>query len=369
MSPMRNEDVEILLKKYAIGECTAAEKALVESWYLTYQDKDHFTLSEEDQAEDLNTVWERLNPAKKPNQKHLWPKLIAAASVILIFTLATFYIKQHKNSLRKEEIANIKPGGHKAILTTASGKKIVLNETKGVFAVADGISATSTADGQLVYHNDDRVNGKVDLNTIEVPVGGQWQVNLPDGTAVFLNAQSKLTFPTRFTGKSRSVTLSGEGYFEVAHDKNMPFQVKTSEQIVEVLGTHFDVMAYANEPTKTTLIEGAVNLRIGTDIQPLKPGEQAELSKGNLNIKNVDIEEVLAWKNGYFKFKESLEDIMKKIARWYDVEVVYIGNVDKNMKFGGEISRHKDLSAPLAIMEMSGKVHFKIEKRRIMVMQ
>jgi len=312
-------------------------------------------------------------PVKK---RSFWrPAMAAAAIAMLISGAAWVYYKAMKpaNSIAENNV--IKPGGNKAILTLANGQKIVLTDSNnGQIAVQANISIKKTADGQIIYETANNLTDNTqppEYNTIEAPVGGQWEVILPDGSQVWLNARSSLTYPTYFAGNERKVQLKGEAYFEITHNEKMPFRVTSQGQAVEVLGTHFDIMAYEDEPMmKTTLLEGSVKISNNYYSRILIPGEQAQVNDAALKVTNeVDIEDVMAWKNGYFKFNESLESIMRKVSRWYDVEIKYAANVDPSLRFGGKISRHKNLSSALKIMELTGNVHFKIEGRRVTVMQ
>jgi ferric-dicitrate binding protein FerR (iron transport regulator) len=194
-------------------------------------------------------------------------------------------------------------------------------------------------------------------------------VVLPDGSKVFLNAASSLTYPISFVAlRERRVELKGEAYFEVAKDKNHPFIVKTQNQEIKVLGTHFNINSYADEPlTKTTLVEGSVLVKASGIQQILKPGSQAINGYDGLRIVEANMDEVLAWKNGYFMFdSESIESVMRKISRWYNIDVAFKGNVSKD-KFGGTVSRFANVSQVLRKLEYTNKVHFIIEEGRITV--
>lgn len=366
---MQKKDIEKILNDYKEGTCTPDERAFVESWYLSYQDSPAHEISETERLTDLDEVWNNLSSIQRKKKISIWPRIAAAAILVISVSLGLYFYNKQKSNSQELIAHDIKPGRNKAILILANGTKINLNDAvNGELITQAGIRVTKTADGKIVYDASSATSPKTALNTIEVPVGGQWQVKLPDGSFVFLNASSTLTYPTRFIGNERKVSLKGEAYFEIAHNSAMPFKVESQGQVVEVLGTHFNIMAYENEPYKTTLVEGSVKIWGANTAKLLQPGQQALLTGQDLTVKTADIEEALAWKNGYFKFSENLKNIMKKISRWYDIEIVYIDEVDQNMEFGGEISRNKDLTSALEIMEMSGKVHFKIEKRRVIVM-
>lgn len=380
---MQNKARE-LLARYRAGTCTEEEKALVESWYLKLGSggaAPGHELLNRTQAE----VWQSLSANRAETRRISWP-LAASAAVLLVAVAAALLLYQGKRTHtlagRKPAVnkANdIAPGSNKAFLTLANGRKISLTDAaRGEVAKEAGLSISKTADGQLVYTvlpGGANPNG-ARYNTIETPNGGQYQINLPDGSRVWLNSASSLHYPARFTGNKRVVELSGEGYFEVAKDKKHPFIVKTSQQQVEVLGTHFNINSYGNEQSvKTVLLEGAVKVFpvSAAGAQPaariLKPGEQSSLTGGELDIMPADTESAMAWKNGDFIFKgDDLESIMRQIARWYDVEVIYRGSFG-HLKFGGYVSRSKNISAVLSIMESTGKVHFNIEGRRITVLR
>ncbi len=212
----------------------------------------------------------------------------------------------------------------------------------------------------------------IGYNTITIPRGGQYQVILPDGTKVWLNSASSLKYPTVLLVNERKVERTGEGYFEVAKNKNMPFKVKFNEEEVEVLGTHFNIMAYTDEgETRATLLEGSVKISKGEFSKVLVPGEQtiSQNNQANFTVRPADIESVLAWKNGIFSLQNSgIHQIMRQIARWYDVDVVYQGNLEDKV-YGGRVSKSKNISEILRNLELTGTIHFKVEGRRITVME
>ncbi|MGV3508539.1 MAG: FecR family protein [Sphingobacteriaceae bacterium] len=311
----------------------------------------------------------------------LWPKFAAAMLVFALSAATYFYF----NNTQNEEVIvettelryknDVEPGGNKAVLTLADGKRIDLTNLKnGEVIEQSGIKITKTADGKLTYKitGDVQLNGAdLAFNTIETPMGGQYQIQLPDGTKIWLNASSSLKFPASFTSiTERKVELRGEAYFEVAHNKSSPFKVTTSNQVVEVLGTHFNVNAYTNEgAVKTTLLEGSVKV-VGTsspNSQMLKPGQQASLKTGKITVNQIDTELAVAWKNDLFMFEhDNIQYIMRMIERWYNVDVQYVGSIPDD-KFGGAVSKFQNVSEVLKTLELTGKVHFKIEGRRIVV--
>ncbi|MEQ7800957.1 FecR family protein [Pedobacter sp. ASV1-7] len=375
---MQESEAKELLKKYCAGICSEEEIAILETWYVR-QNMSLPEISEVEREKQLDEVWNSLPiHSKKHFFIRLWPRVAAVGMIILaISTGLLFYF--FKNTSNKDQISyarDIKPGGDKAVLTLADGSKINLSDVaQGKLAEQSGISISKTADGQLIYKivevaGEVKSSNNIEYNTIETPLGGQYQVYLPDGTKVWLNAASVLRYPVKFIGDERRVELKGEGYFEVAKIKNKTFKVFSAEQTIEVLGTHFNVMAYTDEKViRTTLIEGSVKVSNAKHSKLLIPGEQSVVFGGNeIQInETADTEEVMAWKNGYFKFNENLESIMNKISRWYNVEIKYEFKPDSDLVFAGKISRARDIDAVLKIMEYTGKVHFKVEGRVVTV--
>lgn len=377
---MQKEEVADLLKKYLAGNCSAQERGLLETWYLKYEEAELPEFPQEKKDLQLEEIWGFLADKldlppvieRKVKSTLLWQKIAVAAMVLITLSLGFyFYNFQDKviSDVQEKTVHQEKSFNNKATLTLADGRVISLDEAKnGEIAQEDGITITKTKDGQLVYEGKSKLDA---LNNISTPKGGQYQVNLPDGTKVWLNAASSLSYPAAFNGNKRTVKLIGEAYFEVAKNKKMPFVVSTNGQEVMVLGTHFNVNAYGDESqTKTTLLEGAVKVQLDNSgaTAILKPGEQTIFKANQLEITPVDVEEAVAWKDGYFLFQdEDIRSIMRKIARWYDVDVVYNWNVSPK-EIGGRISRHKSLNEVLKMLSNTDKFNFKVEGRRVTVM-
>jgi transmembrane sensor len=264
----------------------------------------------------------------------------------------------------------IAPGGNKAILTLQDGSTIILNDAEnGTLATQGNTRVVKLANGQIAYDEASGPADKVLYNTMTTPRGGQYKLTLPDGTNVWLNSASSINYPTAFVGKERKVSITGEAYFEVAKNKNKPFYVVAGNQSIEVLGTHFNVMAYSDEENiKTTLLEGSVKISEHNNMSILKPGDQAVVAnKGGITVKPADIDEAMAWKNGYFKFSRvDIKHIMRQISRWYDVEVAYEGDIPDD-EFVGKIGRSENISQILHLLELE-HVHFKIEGKKITVL-
>jgi transmembrane sensor len=374
-----------IITRFKNGEATEAEIQEIELWYENQGSNKGYTdnMSAGERLETEQKMLLRIKDSikqEKTSQIKFYPykqlKIFAIAAAILLAIGISFYFKlgAQKTNQKNLTVANdVAPGSNKAILTLANGKTISLaGLTNGEIASQTGIRISKTANGQLVYEttgNEEAAGSTPEFNTIEVPIGGQWQVILPDRSKVWLNALSSITYPLHFTGNERNVKISGEAYFEVAHNARMPFKVHAGNQTVEVLGTHFNIMAYAEEKAiKTTLIEGSVKISEGKVSRLLVPGEQAQVNSGKITVTNdIDLEDVVAWKNGYFKFDDNLEAIMAKVAKWYDVDVVYQLKPDPNNVYMGKVSRSKNISSLLKIIEFNGDVHFKIEGRRVIV--
>lgn len=307
----------------------------------------------------------------------LWSYGIAASVILAIGVFAVLKWTEGGVARDDEKIIagqpDIAPGVNKAVLTTADGSTISLADAAhGFLRDENGTTITITATGELTYTNGKSAEGAgTTFNTLSTPRGGQYKVVLPDGSRVWLNAASSLKYPTAFTGPDREVELTGEAFFEVTKNTAFPFKVKLPDaSVVEVLGTSFNVMTYDDEINQqTTLIEGSVKLSGHNSEMMIKPGEQALVDKeGRVSInRSVNTGEITAWVEGNFEFRNaSLETIMRQVQRWYDVEVVYQARV--NHEFTVDVSRGEPVSRLLRLLELTNRVHFKIENKRIYVL-
>ncbi|MEO6524960.1 MAG: FecR domain-containing protein [Mucilaginibacter sp.] len=366
---MDQKIAKALIDKYLAGECTSEEQAQVEIWYnqLAARQKDLLELPDYEVRNAQIMAGLPPDPDVQPKVIRLWPRIAAAASILLFLGLGFYFYQQNKHQPSALMAKNdIKPGSNKAVLTLANGQRIILTGAKNGHLAAQGNTAINkTADGQIAYDakaGKDNAAPKLAYNTITTPRGGQYQVVLPDGSHVWLNAASSITFPTAFKGKDREVAITGEAYFEVAHNKAKPFRVSSNGQTVEVLGTHFNINAYNDEPVmKTTLLEGSVRITKGSREALLKPGEQATIADaGNISVKAVDTEDVVAWKDGLFQFKNTdLPIVMRQLSRWYDVQVEYEGKMPQTV-FNGKLHRNVNASQVLDILKYFN-VNFRIE--------
>ncbi|WP_316816449.1 FecR family protein [Pedobacter nyackensis] len=377
---MNIEQAHILLEKYNQGLATAEEKAWVENWFLDETGKYEWVEEDNQFLMLKDQIWretlEKSGLSVKPIQKSfpLWPRFMAACVALLALAAGIYFYQSATISvINQNPGTEVNPGGNKATLTLGNGEKIILNDAaNGEISSQAGISVQKTKDGELIYTVKEGIedNGAVTINTISTPQGGQYTVILADGTKVMLNAASSLTFSTAFNHQMRQVELRGEAYFEVAKNKDLPFQIKTQLQTVEVLGTHFNINAYDDEPQiKTTLLEGSVKVLTNNGERILLPGQQSSVDKlaGSIRIvQGINTDKVIAWKNGLFSFEnDDLKMIMRQISRWYNVKVEYSADLPDS-RFFGEISRSNKLSEVCSILERYG-VQFNVSGNVIRV--
>lgn len=318
----------------------------------------------------------RLSPDRRPVRR-LPRWYYAAASVVLVCCLvgAWWWGDGDQAPSVATVVADLEPGGDRAQLILADGRTLSLDEQQnGLLATEEGIQIRKEEDGSIVYSRQHVSTGKA-LNQLVVPRGGRYALTLPDGTRVWLNADSRLTYPAGLDGAKRRVKLAGEAYFEVAHDANRPFEVEVREAVVNVLGTRFNIRAYDAQPLETALLEGAVAFQHGTASRVLKPGEQAVVgTDGAFAVVPANVEKVIAWQKGYFYFEDTpIQDIMDELARWYDADIQYVGDFSE-LTFGGMVSKAERISTILNIMERTDQLAFQVEQsagqgRRITVMR
>ena len=315
---------------------------------------------------------------------YLWKRISIAVSILMVIGTSLYYWAKTPAPLSQKvsaatKVHDIEPGGNKALLTLSDGSTILLDKaSEGVLTRQGNVSVIKIGKGQLAYKvTNTAIHAQLSYNTLKTPRGGQYNVVLPDGSKVWLNAASSIRYPTVFDGGARKVEINGEAYFEInevyrmssADREKVPFIVKVNDVEVEVLGTHFNINAYRDEEAvETTLLEGSVRIRKGDKKRLLKPGQQASIAEQSaaIRIENVDVRQSVAWKNGYFRFdKTGLPEIMRQLTKWYDVTVRYEGKLP-DRKFSGEIPRSATLSQVLEILEVS-KVHLDVEGKEIVL--
>lgn len=307
----------------------------------------------------------------------------AAAIIALIVTITYFWLNNNSEApavAQKETQPTVIDNGHStdgAILKLANGKEIVLDNLADGNVAEQGNASIVKQEGNVLVYNSDAPGTEILYNTLSTPVGRQFQIVLPDGSRVWLNSSSTITYPTSFTGANRDVTVSGEVYMEVARDARRPFRAHVTstiegmgETVVQVLGTHFNINAYGDEtPVLATLLEGSVKVITGKKAALLKPGEQARVETKKISVQSgVDLDKEVAWKNGYFEFRDDpLQTVMKELARWYGVTVSYAPAFSiPDDTFNGRIPRSSHLTDVLNVLEKN-EVHFKIEGKKIIV--
>lgn len=397
-----------LLDKFEQGQATKQDMDELEVWYQSFESNgnitDHLNDQQEIDAREnlLTRILSYINTGLQSEQLHqsdnkyekqraLWPRIAAAAAILIFLSVGGYFLLQQQRpsvELTQKLNEDFAPGSNKAVLTLGGGEKLVLTGMKnGRLATQGDAVIRKTADGELVYGTGGSGKGEVVYNTISTPRGGQYRLTLADGTIAWINAASAITYPSTFRGKDRTVEINGEVYFEVAHNAEKPFRVKSKGQTVEVLGTHFNINAYTDEEdTKTTLLEGRVRIisapgykdgdfdpvnkqdvGIGVTDMILSPGQQAVLNKNTLTKTEADLSSVLAWKSGYFQFiNADIKTVMRQVSRWYDVDVVFEGPITKEV-FTGRISRSRNISQVLKMVQGSKSVQLTFSGRRIMI--
>ncbi len=388
---MTTERISYLLEQLVSGVISETEREELDRCALDPGKRDLFTgvlqgMMETDQSgpawkgERLDQLVENVLQADRIRRTaRLVPlrRWIAAAAVLLVIATGYYWWSGYDRKAivpaGAEYKSDVQPGGDKAVLTLANGQKILLDSAaNGKLAEQGMVKVIKPASGQLLYEGAD---DKVSYNTLSTPRGGQYRLRLPDGTDVWLNAASSITYPTAFTGGERTVNITGEAYFEVAKDAARPFHVKVNTMEVEVLGTHFNINSYSDEGMiKTTLLEGSVRINKGTSADGsfqsvvLKPGQQAQAAAGLKVIDRADIEQAVAWKNGMFLFKDQdIESIMKQVSRWYDVEISYDKRPVKEL-FNGAVPRNVPVSKVFHLLGLTEQVHFKIDGKKVLVL-
>lgn len=400
-----------LFKKYTEGNCMPDERneffemVVDDAYAVVLNDLIKEYINSSDPIIQINKersakMFDRIDNATFENEKVVadnpvkkrWIKWRAAAAIIFLILLSSSYFIFHK--ARPEEVVKTQPASEKtndiapghagAILTLSNGKKIVLDNAQNGLLASQGKSNILKKDGQLVYKDQNSEENEVLYNTMTTPKGRKYQLVLSDGSKVWLDAASSITFPTTFNSGERKVEITGEAYFEIkklyksknnsGKEERVPFIVVINsghgvKNQVQVLGTHFNIMAYNNEPTiKTTLLEGSVKVIGQEQSVMIKPGEQAVLSNTNnkVNVIDADVDEAVAWKNGMFSFSNAtIGKVMRQVERWYDVEVIYNGPMPDG-HYRGEVPMNVNASEMLKVLSVGG-IHFKIEGKKIIV--
>jgi len=379
------EHYEKLALKWLEGTITEAEKAEFTAWYNSYDDDKSFLPSSFAESEQHleDRIFDKVRqlmkqpehiPLKKRNM--FWPKAIAAAAILLVCCSLGFFwwqAKFHDKNNTRNVAHDVQPGGNRATLTLSDGRIVELSDAQtgivldnGKIQYEDGSQLIATTPASS---DSDQAAPLLEMT---IPKGGKYRVTLSDGTSVWLNSASTLRYPSPFGKGKRIVELDGEGYFDVSQDKDHPFVVLCKGQEVEVLGTAFNINSYADEEgIRTTLVHGKVSVRADRVISKsrmLLPGQQAVFQNDNFEIREVDTDEITAWKEGFFCFNNTdIHTVMRQFARWYDLKVSYEG-MPTNEKFMGRIPMDMTLNSVFKVLAATG-VDFEIKADRHLVVK
>jgi hypothetical protein len=407
LTPSQKAEFIRLLRRYQRQSASPREIEFLENYYRYFDKEDEESLNLTPAEKTLleNRIYQNIGriidntaqpaPVIKGRFSSL-RKLVAAAAIIILIvgSMLVYFLRNGESKNHPEKIQgtsaryknDLEPGSNKAILILSNGSKVFLDSVRnGDIGTQGSSKILKFRNGALAYQTQiaapaENAISEIEYNTVSTPKGGQYQIELADGTKVWLNAASSIRFPTAFRDNERQVELTGEAYFEVATryrpvtggkgTEKIPFYVNVHGLQVQVLGTHFNINAYDDEASvKTTLLEGAVKVVKGNDFTLLKPGNQSEVDRdGKMKfIAASNVDEAVAWKNGVFEFRSAgIETIMRQIARWYDVDVEYQKKVSEH--FYAEIPRNTHASELFKILEATGAVHFEIEGRKVKVL-
>jgi transmembrane sensor len=379
---MQKQDIKELSEKITAGTASAEEIQLYNQLCNYFDsgakewDEGLFGNKRDLEKKMKGAIWKQTG-MENPVYKMRWFKWAAAASVILMVYSGYLLLTKNSADTKTEAVKSpakkilendISPGQTGAILTLASGETIILDSAENGSLADQGNVSVIKKDGELVYRTEGK-NVEAVYNTISTPKGRQFNLVLADGSKAWLNSASSITFPTAFIGAERKIVITGEAYFEVAHNASKPFIVETGKNLVRVLGTHFNINAYDNEKVvSVTLLEGSVDVSRGNVSRVIKPGQQAQINEDEeiSLLRNVDLDHVVAWKNGRISFQGAdLGTVMRQMSRWYDVDIEYNSKVDD--LFYADMARSTMLSDVLKALELTTNVRFKIEGRKVIV--
>ncbi|BEI58672.1 iron dicitrate transporter FecR [Butyricimonas faecihominis] len=374
-------DIETLILKYLQGKLAEEEKRQLDEWLKDDRNKKLFSrlvnkqrilvkmerLDEYDWEKSWKVMEKKLHERKKFSWKY-WGMVASLLGIVLLGT----WVFMEKNEKKSPVVVmrGVEPGGVFAELVLPDGKIVELNKDSNNLFLGESGKVLRNENGVLFLTQDSVQLQKVGYSEIRTPRGGEYQVVLPDNSIVWLNADSKLRFPLTFSGKERRVFASGELYFQVAKDSLSPFRIEVEGLYeVEVLGTEFNVRAYSDLPSATTLVDGRVLIRDKGTKVVLKPGEQAVKGKhGEVVVREVDVAPYIAWKQGYFLFEdERLEDILNELARWYDVNIFFENSSVREERFSVDMPRHESFEEVLRLIEQTRSIQIEIEGNNVFV--
>ena len=391
---MGNERAEELIRKYLAGTATPEEEALLESWYIEAAQGQPDVMGEPSYPGIGAEILEKLRATQRTEQRteqqgrskadlmrvktpiRLWPRIAAAAVLIVLAVGGVFIFRKGSTERVAQDQTpknDILPAGTRATLTLLDGRTLALDRTGGDNLARQADAILSARNGQLTYtaNGPDRTGSAASIanNTLTTRPGEHYSLRLPDGTNVWLNAASSIAYPVAFKGSERKVTVTGEAYFEIVHNAKQPFRIAVKNELVEDIGTHLNINAYDDESTiNTTLLEGSIKVSKGSASAILASGQQATIrpNDSSFEVKQADADETIAWKNGFFYFNRAdIQTVMRQLARWYDIQVVYKGEISTKT-FKGKLYRNINASEALQILSYFG-AHFQIDGRTITV--
>jgi hypothetical protein len=378
-----SKHIKLLFERYLNNHASREETAELFQYFQDTNNKEALEQMIENQLESrdkeelidkmiLDRVFGKIDLDTEPQnfKSPTWYKTTGvAAAIILIISIS--YLFLNRSTYNDHTATIIEPGRDKATLVLSSGKTIVLEDVaNGKLTEELGTTIEKTEKGGINYKIEGNTDVRIAMNLLNVPKGGQFQITLSDGTKVWLNSNSSLKYPSAFSTSERRVELTGEAYFEVSKNKQKPFIVETSLQKVEVLGTKFNINAYDDESsTQTSLAEGSVRVSCKNNTTLLKPGQQSTLTDQNIAVRSINLDQVLDWKNGDFNFSNNnLKEIMRKISRWYNIEVIFEGPISQET-YVAQISRKKRLNDVLRALQLSGSIKYNIRNNKLYISQ
>ena len=318
--------------------------------------------------EEVAEAWKRLYSRRMRKQRMVRRMYWGVAAVVAI-SIGTFFLWREPSIVEPVVVENetIVPGKKQAELILADGRSMVLNEAMSIRSLEEKGVVIRTEDKALQYV-DKRQDEALSYNTLRVPRGGEYTILLSDGTKVYLNAETEMTYPVAFRGEAREVKLRGEAFFEVAPNRVQPFIVHTEQFAIRVTGTEFNVRAYADEAPSATLAEGSIQFWKGNQMFPLHPGQQAALKNGEIEIRKVNLEDAIAWRYGVFSFKNiRLEDLLSELARWYDIEIFYQNPSLKDLHFTASFQRSSNMEEVISLLERTQKIKVNVNGKTLIV--
>lgn len=378
---LTDDQIRDLLSRYRQGQCSDTERSAIEAWYEQTRSQSDWDFRPGEEPEIGDRIKARLEqklfPEKRKKINYIREVMRYAAVVALVAASSMFIYRRYQRpsarppqAVLAEKIPAALPGGNRAVLTLGNGRHIVLDSTHaGVLARQGNTRIVMSTRGAISYETGAPDAKRPAFNTLSTPRGGKYEIVLPDGSKVWLNAASSITFPTRFADDKREVRISGEAYFEIAPSGSAPFEVSAGSMKILVLGTYFNVMAYQDEThMETTLLEGSVKVEKGNTALVLKPGQQARItSDGHMNLlSDVNEDKIVAWKNNLFCFDhDDIQSVMHQLARWYDLDVEIKGDITSH--FSGTLPQSVNASEIFRVLEQTGGIHFSLKDQKIIV--